>query len=299
MGAGSWDRCQSRGNSGKAARSKQMRCVGTRRPGHPVPAQGSRPHPLQGRATPGGPLHSAGFLPGLRSAGSHVCEHRPLWRRPRARVCLYTPGRALTQAPNLALKCGGEAAGPSLGPLGPRLVGLCLGPSPSADRFRLRAAGPVSVAGWTRLFSPCALRPGFAVQQLPSRPLEMPLETLSGAPRPPRPHRHQPGGGGRGGSWETRAGSPGTLAAPPGASARPARPPRPGPQRPRGAPRRRPLARPGCGPEPPPSPPPAHSPDWREAARRLLAPLQSFLPAHAWPRPSLFLLGRPASRRPS
>lgn len=64
-----------------------------------------------------------------------------------------------------------------------------------------------------------------------------------------------PAVGGREGSWETRAGSPGTLAAPPGASARPARPPWPGPQSPRSAPRRRPLVRPGCRPESlPPSP---------------------------------------------
>ena len=32
MGAGSWDWCQSLGNSGKAAKSKQIRCMGTPRP---------------------------------------------------------------------------------------------------------------------------------------------------------------------------------------------------------------------------------------------------------------------------
>lgn len=246
-----------------------MRCVGTPRPGHPVPAKGNRPHPLQGRGPPGGPQTSARFLPRPPAAGLAGVSIARLAARARGCVCLHTPRRALAQAQNLSPKPeggGGRRRGPASVPWAgaSRPAGSPI--SAPARLQRVPFSGqppPLSVAGCALLFNhsyPQSWLRRAAGPFPPTGNVAGNSEWHSPPPHPQRPPRRQPCSGGRGGSWETKAVSPGTLAAPPGASARPARPPLPGPQRPSRAPRQRPLARLGRRPEPPPRRPSTPAP---------------------------------------
>lgn len=110
-----------------------------------------------------------------------TCESNVrLATHPRARVCLFAHARTRAYAsPKYICKGRGEAAGPSRGP--PRQWGALSAPQPVCS------AGPSpnqSLAGAGSLITR-APRPGSAVQPVPSHPLELSLETLSGSPRPP------------------------------------------------------------------------------------------------------------------
>lgn len=129
----------------------------TRSPGHPVPAKGSRPHPLQGRGPRGrggwGRAAAIGpFPPGPPAAGLARVSIACL-ARAHAGVCACTRPDARAQAQNLSPKPGvGEAAGPCLRPSGSGSAASgepYLGPSPSAASSLLPAADSV-ISCWLR-----------------------------------------------------------------------------------------------------------------------------------------------------
>lgn len=173
--------CQSSGNSGKAARSKQTRCVGTPRPGHPVPAGGSRPHPLRGAPRPGSRSLRPGPSPGCPPRACTCESNVRLATRPRARVCLFAHARTRAHAgPKHISEARGEAAGP---PSGRRAAAPAGRPASAPPVPGLRAPYQRRAAAGSLIAR--APRPGPAVQPFPSDSLELSLETLSGSPRPP------------------------------------------------------------------------------------------------------------------
>lgn len=216
----------------------------------------------------------------------------------RACVCVCTRPDARSRNHKLSPQVGREAAGPKLGPLG---HSACAAPLSRPQPVCIPVPFPRPPAPYQLLADPGsliipALCPGSAVQRLPSHPLEMSLETLSGARWPP------PCGGGRGSSWETGAGSPGTL----GGSSRRRLAAGPAPGRAHAVLAARPPARAPTGstrplragrPEPPPSTP-ARPTD--QIAGRHITPRarlsRSFLPALALaPLPQLRLRRFPSS----
>ena len=120
----------------------------------PSPPKGPRPHPLQGRGTPRGPLPTADFLPQAALSGACTCVSiRPCaGARASACVCLFAHARTRayesTKSPPRG-EGGGGALTRSAEPL--HLSGRPYpGPSLSASRACLRAAGAVSAAGLPR-----------------------------------------------------------------------------------------------------------------------------------------------------
>ena len=227
-----------------------------------------------------------------------MCEHPPVCPCTHACVCVCTRPDARSRNHKLSPQVGREAAGPKLGPLG---HSACAAPLSRPQPVCIPVPFPRPPAPYQLLSHPGsliipALCPGSAVQRLPSHPLEMSLETLSGARWPP------PCGGGRGSSWETGEGSPGTL----GGSSRRRLATGPAPGRAHAVPVARPPARAPTGstcpprtgrPEPPPSTP-ARPTD--QIAGRHIPPRarlsRSFPPARALaPLPQLRLRRSPSS----
>ena len=170
MGAGSWDRCQSSGNSGKAARSKQIRVWEHQDPGNPISAKGTPPSSSSGaRLARGGAAPSGRFPFRAAHRGACTCVSiRPFAVHARVCACVFAHARARAYASTKSLSPG--TAGPELGPLGLSACGAlisapgCLHPGPVSE-----AAGSVSVAGLASGVSP-ALRPGSAARgSLPTR----------------------------------------------------------------------------------------------------------------------------------
>lgn len=140
----------------------------------PSPPKGPRPHPLQGRGTPRGPLPKADFLPGLPSSVLARVSIRPFAGARAICVRVFVCTRPDARLRKHKISPSGEGAGGTLTRSAepPYLLGCpYLGPSLSASRSCLRGCR-AGISCWLdpgSLIIP-ALCPGSAMQgSLPTR----------------------------------------------------------------------------------------------------------------------------------